>query len=408
MKHASPIVAKQYSAYVYPLPVADLEEYVKSGQYDLSDPSLFRRKIWPRKVEPDNLDILIAGCGTIQAATYAYRNPQCRVVGIDISKPALEHQQFLKEKHKLDNLELHYMSLGDVAKLKQDFDFIVSTGVLHHLEDPDAGLRSLKTVLKPHGVISVMLYGYWRRVGVYMMQEVFNLAGLQQNDKDVEIVKQTIASLPKNHSVRLYVENAGELNYDAAVVDTFLHKQDRAYTVPQVLDFAKNNDLQFRGWLDKATYSITSTVPAGHPIRAKALKLPPEKQWAMTELLTQAIGCHRFLLCHPEVPAADYELDFTSEEFLNYIPQLRPPVKVVLPVDVNAKTPGKLERGGTFFEVSFAEMPLIESINGERSISEIMAAYPKKARLSKARLFTLTKSFFERLAEWDHLQFEIK
>lgn len=408
MKHASPIVAKQYSAYVYPLPVADLDEHARSGQYDLSDPSLFRRKIWPRKVEPDNLDILIAGCGTIQAAMYAHKNPQCRVVGVDISKPSLQHQQFLKEKHKLDNLELHYLSLGDVAELGRDFDFIVSTGVLHHLEDPDAGLRTLKTALKPHGVMSIMVYGYWRRVGVYMMQEAFRLAGLQQNDKDVEIVKQTIASLPKDHGVRIYSNTASDLHYDAAVVDTFLHPQDRAYTVPQVLDFAKNNGLRFRGWLDEALYSITSTVPAGHPIRAKALKLPPEKQWAMTELLTQSMGCHRFLLCHPEAPEADYKLDFSSEAFLDYIPYLRPPVKVVVPVDVNLKTPGKLERGGTNFAVSYPEMPLIEGVNGQRSISEIMAAYPKKAKLSKAKLFTVTKSFFEKMAEWDHMQFEIR
>ena len=407
MKHASPIVAKQYSAYVYPLPVADLEEYTKAGNYDLSDPSLFRRKIWPRNVEPDNLDILIAGCGTIQAATYAYRNPNSRVVGIDISKPSLQHQQFLKEKHKLANLELHHMSLGDVADLKQNFDYIVSTGVLHHLSDPDAGVRALKEVLKPHGVISVMLYGYWRRVGVYMMQEVFRLAGLKQNAKDLEIVKQTIASLPKNHSVRIYAENTRDLSYDAAVVDTFLHQQDRAYTVPQVLDFAKNNELKFRGWLDEACYSITSTVPAGHPIRGKAIKLPPEEQWSMVELLTQALGCHRFLLCHPETPETDYKLDFTSDAFLNYIPSLRQPVKVLTPVNVNTGSPGKLERGGMFFEVSLEEMPLMEGVDGKRDISEIIAAYPEK-KLTKTKLLALAKKFFEKLHGWDHLQFEVR
>lgn len=180
MKHASPIVAKQYAAYVYPLPVEDLEAYTKNGQYDLSDPSLFRRKLWPRKVEPDALDILIAGCGTIQAATYAYKNPHCKVVGIDISEPSLAHQQYLKEKHGLHNLELRHMSLGDIAELERDFDYIVSTGVLHHLPDPNAGLRCLKQVLRPHGVMSIMVYGYWRRVGVYMMQEAFRLMGLNR------------------------------------------------------------------------------------------------------------------------------------------------------------------------------------------------------------------------------------
>jgi SAM-dependent methyltransferase len=48
-----------------------------------------------------DLDILIAGCGTNQAAVSAYRNPGAKVVGIDISQPSLDHQQYLKDKHGL-------------------------------------------------------------------------------------------------------------------------------------------------------------------------------------------------------------------------------------------------------------------------------------------------------------------
>jgi hypothetical protein len=41
----SEIVAAQYRAWVYPQPVADMAQAVATGQYwDLSDPSLFRRK----------------------------------------------------------------------------------------------------------------------------------------------------------------------------------------------------------------------------------------------------------------------------------------------------------------------------------------------------------------------------
>lgn len=406
MKHASPIVAKQYAAYVYPLPVDDLEVYTKEGKYDLSDPSLFRRKLWPRKVEPEALDILIAGCGTIQAATYAYKNPNCRVLGVDISEPSLAHQQFLKEKHNLKNLELRLMSLGDIAELERDFDLIVSTGVLHHLPDPDAGLRCLKQVLRPHGVMSIMVYGYWRRVGVYMMQEAFRLMGLEQNDADVEVVKTTVKSLPPGHSTRLYADTASDLHYNAGFVDTFLHKQDRAYTVPQVLEFARSNGLQFRTWLDTANYSIAQTVPFGHPVRSRGLKLPPEKQWALVELLTQALGCHRFLLCHPEAPATDYTPDFTGEAFLRYVPCLRPPVEVVEPVNPATGTSGKLKRAGWTFEVSPLDSHFLSQVNGTRTIAEIVASFPE-SELSPEQVRERARDFYSRMWSGDHLMFEL-
>ena len=45
------LVARQYKDWVYPQPIPDISEFVKQ-YYDLSDPSLFRRKLWPRKIEP--------------------------------------------------------------------------------------------------------------------------------------------------------------------------------------------------------------------------------------------------------------------------------------------------------------------------------------------------------------------
>src|SRR4051794_34987695 len=104
---SDPIVA-QYESWVYPQPVPDMAEAVaKDKLFDMSDPALFRRKLWPKRVEPDSLDILIAGCGANQAAYYAFMNPDSRVVGIDVSKASLEHEKYLKQKHELHNLELH-------------------------------------------------------------------------------------------------------------------------------------------------------------------------------------------------------------------------------------------------------------------------------------------------------------
>ena len=261
-------------------------------------------------MEPENLKILIAGCGTTHAARVAYFNPDCTVVGVDLSEPSLAHEVYLKNKHGLANLHLHCLSLLDIETLGQQFDLIISSGVLHHLPDPDAGLRALKKVLLPHGVMSIMVYGWYRRFGVYMMQEAFRLLGVEQTEAGVALVCRNAArALPSWHHVKSYSATAPDVKYDAGIVDTFLHPADRAYSVKQVLLFAQDNGLRFQDWLDRQWYSISGLIPDGLLMKEPAQRLKIEDQWQLVELLGQAIGSHRFLLCHIERDPTDYSLD---------------------------------------------------------------------------------------------------
>src|SRR4051794_8939399 len=94
------IVNRQYERWTYPRPIQDLEAYVVK-HWELFDPSHAHRIFWPdREYKPD-MDILIAGCGTNQAAVFAFNNPAAKVVAVDISQSSLDHQQYLKHKHGL-------------------------------------------------------------------------------------------------------------------------------------------------------------------------------------------------------------------------------------------------------------------------------------------------------------------
>ncbi|MDR5900464.1 class I SAM-dependent methyltransferase [Halomonas vilamensis] len=141
----SDIVAKQYTQWCYPQPIPDMAKAIKeTGYYEFTDPRLFWPLLWPegRQGKPP-LRVLIAGCGTNQAAYNALSNPSAQVTAIDLSLTSLQHTQYLKEKHGLDNLTLHHLNLLEVDTLDQQFDLIISTGVLHHLPDPEAGLCAL-------------------------------------------------------------------------------------------------------------------------------------------------------------------------------------------------------------------------------------------------------------------------
>ena len=132
------VVAQQYQKWTYPEPIQNLESWLLDN-WQWFDPSHAHRVLWPDRPARGDLDILIAGCGTNQAAVFAYTNRASKVVAVDVSQPSLDHQKFLKDKYGLKNLELHLLPLEEVPTLGKDFDLVVATAGLHHMEHPDAG-----------------------------------------------------------------------------------------------------------------------------------------------------------------------------------------------------------------------------------------------------------------------------
>ena len=105
------------------------------------------------------MDILIAGCGTNQAAVIVFTNPTANIVAIDVSQQSLRHQQFLQEKYELENLELHLLPVEETHHLHRDFDLIISTGVLHLMAS--LGFVSLLTA---SGVSSCATFGIFHPI----------------------------------------------------------------------------------------------------------------------------------------------------------------------------------------------------------------------------------------------------
>src|SRR6516162_2240196 len=118
-----------YESHPYPAPLRDLDRHREL--YRNPD----RRRalsllLWPTEKQRQDREILVAGCGTSQAATYALREPDARVTAIDISETSLHHTRDLQQKYGLRNLDLHRLATEQVGEVGQTFDQIVCTGVL--------------------------------------------------------------------------------------------------------------------------------------------------------------------------------------------------------------------------------------------------------------------------------------
>ncbi|OBI02307.1 class I SAM-dependent methyltransferase [Mycobacterium scrofulaceum] len=381
-------VSRQYDRWEYPPPVTDLAAWTKT-HWDWFDPFWAHRVLWPNREYKPDLDILIAGCGTFQAAHFAFTNRTAKVVAIDVSRSALRHEQYLKDKHGLDNLELRLLPIEEVATLSRDFDLIVSTGVLHHMADPLAGLTALGGCLRADGALGVMLYAKYGRIGVEMLESAFRDLGLGQDDASVQMVKEAIAVLPADHPVRPYLKGARDLVSDGALVDTFLHSRQRSYTVAECLDLVGAAGLAFQGWFHKTPYYPHDVVAPASAFQALLNQLPDVEMWSVMERLQPANATHFFMACRHERPKEHYTIDFSTPEALDYVPLLR--TACLLSGD-------DIHLPGTKLKLNPAQLPFVEQVDGRRTISEIVEHVARRGDIGPENAY-LVEGFGRKLFE---------
>lgn len=363
-------VQDQYQQWVYPKPIDDIAEAITSGYWEIGDPQLYWPIYWPTKRKaPESLNILSAGCGANQAAYLAFTNPTSRVTGIDLSETSLAHQQKLKDKHSLHNLELRQLDIYDVSALENEYDLIVSTGVLHHMPDPVKGLNSLSQVLKEDGVANLMVYGSTLRVGVYMLQQAFRDLGLKQVQEDVDLVKTVVSTLNPAHPLSNYLKIADDLIYDAGIVDTFLHPQDRSYLPAEIYELTRDAGLEFLSWAFPHVYNLDSALPAAHPLRSRIQNLDDSVAANVCDLLTQATGTHRWFACHPSY-ALKSRIPFDSPRLADCYVALHRNVVIKAPADPASQLPARCERDGLQFELDSYLASMLR-LMGEQNIASI-------------------------------------
>lgn len=114
---------------------------------------------WLNPVAPSflrNKTILECGCGKGRHTRIVAESMAKNVVAVDIGD-AIEIAY--AQVGKLPNV--HFVQ-ADIANmpLRQVFDFGYSVGVLHHMDSPEGGFKSLASKVKPDGSICVWVYGF--------------------------------------------------------------------------------------------------------------------------------------------------------------------------------------------------------------------------------------------------------
>lgn len=392
-----------YEAHPYPPAVSDLDEYRDRW----ADPGRRRAShclFWPEVRQGEPRSILVAGCGTAQAARHALRNPAHRVVGIDVSRTSIDATLALKARYGLDNLEVRPLAVEDAAELGERFDLVVCTGVLHHLPDPDRGLQALREVLAPGGAVHLMVYARYGRAGVYLIQEYARRLGVGTSPGEIQDLAATLKELPPGHPLRPLFERSPDFRTPEGLADALLNPQDRAYSVPEFLEAVSLAGLRFGRWLRQAAYLPRCGAPLLTPHRDRLAALPSEEQWSAMELFRGTMVRHSALLRRGDEPLPGPEA--TAVEGLPGASLSWIPVPVADTLEITERIPQSavavlINPGHTFTDlylpIDERQARWLAAVDGQRTLGEILG--DEAAGESGG-------TFFQRLWDYDQIVFD--
>lgn len=313
-------IASFYDRHPYPPPVDALDALASAAAAGGGD-RVGHHLVWPARRPDEIRSTLVAGCGTAQAARHALRNPDVDVVGIDVSATSIEHTERLVRQHQIENLTVQRLPIERAAELARRFDHVICTGVLHHLADPDAGLRALRDVLAPRGAITLMVYARFGRFGVELLQEYGRRLGIGTEPDDVADLVAVLREIPTGHPISRLLRQTRDFLDDDALADALLNPRERAYSVPELVALVAGAGLRFGRWAQQAPYLPDCGSMSETPHASRIAALDPPDQYAAMELFRGTLDRHTAILF-----AADDEtsgrVDFSRAD--EFVPIVRP------------------------------------------------------------------------------------
>ena len=254
--------------------------------------------------------ILDAGCGTGVSTDYlCHLNPGSTVLAVDISAGTLEVARERTRRsgaaQQVQELRIEQRSLLDLEQ-EDAFDYINSVGVLHHLREPEQGLRALARQLRPGGVLHLFLYADGGRWEIHRSQRALSLLEVGTGGEGLSLGRQLLRELPEANRLRRHHEQRWALDTaaDANFADMYLHPQETSYDLDRLLRFVAEADLSFAGFSNPEVWDPARLLQGELLERARAL--PQRQQWALVEALDPDISHFEFFLSKGDVEPLEW------------------------------------------------------------------------------------------------------
>jgi len=310
---ATPVVSAFYDRFPYPGdPLQDGPPPGYNWRWCVDAAFAASTGALPPRPEGRPLRILDAGCGTGVSTDYlAHLNPGAEILAVDISPGTLEVARerlrrsggFEQARVRIENRSLLELQ-GEGP-----FDYINSVGVLHHLREPEAGLRALAELLRPGGLLHLFLYADGGRWEIHRTQRALTALGVGTGEQGLRLGRRLFSDLPEANRLRRHHEQRWAIDCaaDANFADMYLHPQETSYNLQRLMAFVASADLQFAGFSNPQVWDPARLLQG--ELLERARSLPPLQQWQLVEDLDPDISHFEFFLSQGPVQRHDWADD---------------------------------------------------------------------------------------------------
>ncbi|MCC6890749.1 MAG: tetratricopeptide repeat protein [Hyphomicrobiales bacterium] len=209
----------------------------------------------------DDVDVLIAGCGTGQhAIETGQRIAGARVLAIDLSRASLGYAARKTREARLRNIAYAQADILHLGSLGATFDVIEASGVLHHLGDPERGWRTLLALLRPGGVMHIGLYSATARADIRAARAFIAERGYRNTADDIRRCRQELLALADDTPIK-NVTQYSDFFTTSECRDLLFHAQEHEFTIEAIRNFLIENDLAFLGFTGPVAQAYGARFP---------------------------------------------------------------------------------------------------------------------------------------------------
>ncbi len=196
-----------------------------------------------------NLDILIAGCGTgHHSIKFAKSFPDAKILAIDLSMSSLCYAMNKSQSLGVHNIEYAKADILELKVLEKKFDIVSSSGVLHHLSNPEEGWRILLSLLQPDGCMHVGLYSELARRNLVIAQRWLQDKGFVASLESIREAREKLfIESPINPALN-DVSRFNDFYSISGTRDLLFHTSEVRYTIPLIRDFLQKTNQHFLGF----------------------------------------------------------------------------------------------------------------------------------------------------------------
>ncbi|NBW07088.1 MAG: class I SAM-dependent methyltransferase [Caulobacteraceae bacterium] len=192
--------------------------------------------------------LLIAGCGTgYEAIDLARTDPTLRITAMDLSRPSLAYGARMATELGVRAIDFRQGDILHLEPLEGAFDVAVSTGVLHHMDDPAAGLASVVRTLRPGGILRLGLYSERARAAVRAAQAEIRARGLTPTPDDIRAFRRIVLDASPA-SPLAPLRTSDDFYSLSGCRDLVFHVQERAYDPLGLADLLSGAGLTLVGF----------------------------------------------------------------------------------------------------------------------------------------------------------------